>query len=152
MPSLSSLLMEPSETEVSKNSIIERTSFCFFSAMAKSYMLVYWGGRWVVERGEAETVCACICCAATRLWSTTTYPPTCFFVLSLVGSSCQYAVASTDIFSAAGEAPTDPVVSTKSGNVYERRLITKYLAENGTDPITGEKLEESDLLSIKASE
>jgi len=50
-----------------------------------------------------------------------------------------------------GEPPQEPVVSTKSGNVYERRLIVKYINENGTDPITGDKLEESDLLDIKAS-
>ncbi|QRW05769.1 mRNA splicing factor [Ceratobasidium sp. AG-Ba] len=50
-----------------------------------------------------------------------------------------------------GEAPIDPVISTKSGHVYERRLITKYIAENGTDPLTGEKLEEADLLAVKAS-
>lgn len=43
-------------------------------------------------------------------------------------------------------------MSTKSGHVYERRLITKYIAENGTDPLTGEKLEEGDLLTVKASE
>ena len=49
-----------------------------------------------------------------------------------------------------GEAPQEPVVSTKSGNVYERRLIIKYITENGTDPITGDKLEESDLVAIKA--
>lgn len=51
-----------------------------------------------------------------------------------------------------GEAPQDPVVSSKSGHVYERRLILKYITENGTDPITGEKLEESDLVTVKASE
>jgi pre-mRNA-processing factor 19 len=51
-----------------------------------------------------------------------------------------------------GEPPLDPVVSTKSGHVYERRLITKYIAENGTDPITGEKLEENDLVTVKASQ
>ena len=50
-----------------------------------------------------------------------------------------------------GEAPLDPVVSNKSGHVYERRLILKYISENGTDPLTGEKLEESDLVSVKAS-
>ncbi len=49
-----------------------------------------------------------------------------------------------------GEVPQDPVVSSKSGKVYERRLIVKYITENGTDPITGDKLEESDLISIKA--
>ena len=51
-----------------------------------------------------------------------------------------------------GEPPHDPVVSSKTGHVYERRLIVKYITENGTDTITGEKLEESDLISIKASE
>ncbi|TFK41281.1 WD40-repeat-containing domain protein [Crucibulum laeve] len=49
-----------------------------------------------------------------------------------------------------GEPPQEPVV-TKSGKVYEKRLIVKYINENGTDPITGEKLEESDLIAIKAS-
>ncbi|KAH0838556.1 nuclear matrix protein NMP200 [Lanmaoa asiatica] len=50
-----------------------------------------------------------------------------------------------------GEPPQDPVVSAKSGHVYERRLILKYINDNGTDPLTGEKLEESDLLSVKAN-
>lgn len=50
-----------------------------------------------------------------------------------------------------GEPPQEPVVSRVSGNVYERRLIVKYINENGTDPITGEKLEESDLVAVKAS-
>ena len=53
--------------------------------------------------------------------------------------------------SISGEPPQDPVVSQKSGQVYERRLIVKYINENGTDPITGDKLEESDLITIKAS-
>ncbi|EIW64948.1 nuclear matrix protein NMP200 [Trametes versicolor FP-101664 SS1] len=53
--------------------------------------------------------------------------------------------------SISGEPPLDPVVSTKSGHVYERRLILKYINENGTDPITGEKLEESDLIGVKAN-
>ncbi|KAG9314622.1 nuclear matrix protein [Chiua virens] len=50
-----------------------------------------------------------------------------------------------------GEPPQDPVVSAKSGHVYDRRLILKYINDNGTDPLTGEKLEESDLLAIKAN-
>ena len=50
-----------------------------------------------------------------------------------------------------GEPPQEPVVSAKSGKVYERRLIVKYINENGTDPVTGDKLEESDLIAIKAS-
>jgi pre-mRNA-processing factor 19 len=51
-----------------------------------------------------------------------------------------------------GEVPTDPVVASPSGHVYERRLIEKFIAENGTDPITGGKLEASDLITVKASE
>jgi pre-mRNA-processing factor 19 len=54
--------------------------------------------------------------------------------------------------SISGEPPQDPVISSKSGQVYERRLILKYINDNGTDPLTGEKLEESDLLTVKASE
>jgi len=50
-----------------------------------------------------------------------------------------------------GEPPQEPVISTKSGHVYEKRLILKYINENGTDPVTGEKLEENDLVAVKAS-
>ncbi|KAF8316155.1 nuclear matrix protein NMP200 [Clavulina sp. PMI_390] len=49
-----------------------------------------------------------------------------------------------------GEAPEVPVV-TKSGQFYERRLIEKYIAENGTDPITGERLAADDLIVVKTS-
>ena len=51
-----------------------------------------------------------------------------------------------------GEPPQEPVVVAKSGKVYEKRLILKYINENGTDPVTGDKLEESDLIAIKASQ
>lgn len=54
--------------------------------------------------------------------------------------------------SVSGEPPTTPVVSKKSGLVYEARLIRKYIQENGKDPISGEELVEDDLLEIKASE
>ncbi len=42
-------------------------------------------------------------------------------------------------------------MSSKSGHVYERRLILKYINENATDPITGDKLEETDLVTVKPS-
>lgn len=48
-----------------------------------------------------------------------------------------------------GEPPQVPVVCSKSGHVYERRLIEKYIAENGTDPISGDKLTTEDLIAIK---
>lgn len=50
-----------------------------------------------------------------------------------------------------GEPPQEPVVSKKSGQVYEKRLILKYIADYGKDPITGEDTKEDDLLEIKAS-
>jgi hypothetical protein len=51
-----------------------------------------------------------------------------------------------------GEPPQEPVVSIKSRKVYDRRLIVKYINENGTDPITGDKLEEADLIAIEGGE
>ena len=51
-----------------------------------------------------------------------------------------------------GEPPQDAVISQKSGHVYERRLVVKYIEENGTEPITGDKLDESELITIKASQ
>lgn len=50
-----------------------------------------------------------------------------------------------------GEPPKVPVVSKKSGLVYERHLIQKYIDENGKDPVTGDTLEQDDLIEIKAS-
>ncbi len=55
------------------------------------------------------------------------------------------------ISSVSGEPPQEPVVSKKSGQVYEKRLIIKYIADYGKDPITGEDIIEDDLLEIKAS-
>ncbi|KAJ1556670.1 hypothetical protein HK405_002176, partial [Cladochytrium tenue] len=49
-----------------------------------------------------------------------------------------------------GEAPQEPVVSRKSGHVYEKRLILKYLVDNGgKEPGTGESLAEDDLIALK---
>ncbi|KAJ3392659.1 hypothetical protein HDU84_003665 [Entophlyctis sp. JEL0112] len=48
-----------------------------------------------------------------------------------------------------GEPPEDPVVSLKSGFVYERRLILKVLADSGKEPSTDESLAPEELISIK---
>lgn len=48
-----------------------------------------------------------------------------------------------------GEAPQQPVVSVKSGNVFEKRLIEKYIADHGKDPVTGEELTADDLIEVK---
>lgn len=50
-----------------------------------------------------------------------------------------------------GEAPEEPVVSKKTGTVFEKRLVEKYIEENGKDPITGEELDLEDLLPIKSA-
>ncbi|KAK1634932.1 WD40-repeat-containing domain protein [Colletotrichum phormii] len=50
-----------------------------------------------------------------------------------------------------GEAPQEPVASKKSGTVFEKRLIEKYIEENGTEPVTGEALTIEDLLPLTQS-
>lgn len=47
------------------------------------------------------------------------------------------------------EVPEEPVLSPVSNNVFERRLVVKFIEENGTDPINGEPLDVEQLLEIK---
>lgn len=51
-----------------------------------------------------------------------------------------------------GVTPEDPVVSVKSGYVYEKRLILQHLlSTGGKDPETGEDMSEADLVAVKTS-
>lgn len=38
---------------------------------------------------------------------------------------------------------------TSAGNVFEKRLIEAYIADNGKDPVTGEELSVEDLVELK---
>ncbi|OWZ22604.1 Pre-mRNA-processing factor 19 [Phytophthora megakarya] len=55
--------------------------------------------------------------------------------------------------SLSGQVPTQPVVSLKSGHVFEKRLLLKYLAQNQQRcPVTGEELDgDKDLLELKTT-
>lgn len=52
-------------------------------------------------------------------------------------------------FAVSNEVPEHPCVSPVSNHVYERRLIEKYIAENGTDPVNNQPLSEEQLIDIK---
>ncbi|GFO02455.1 pre-mRNA-processing factor 19-like [Plakobranchus ocellatus] len=49
------------------------------------------------------------------------------------------------------EVPETPVLSPISGHIFEKRLIEKYILENGTDPIANEKLSVDQLIPVKSS-
>lgn len=54
--------------------------------------------------------------------------------------------------SISGTVPEVPVVSKKSGHLYEKRLILKIIKETGRDPVTSEALGEDDLLELTSSQ
>jgi pre-mRNA-processing factor 19 len=48
------------------------------------------------------------------------------------------------------EVPEHPVIYPASGAIFERRLIEKYLVENGVDPINGKELSVDMLIDVKS--
>lgn len=50
-----------------------------------------------------------------------------------------------------GSVPEEPVISPKSGAVFERRLIEKYLQESNVDPVSGEELDITELIPVKGN-
>lgn len=47
-----------------------------------------------------------------------------------------------------GQVPSEPVVSPRSGCIFERSIIEAYVQENHQDPINGDPLESTDLISV----
>lgn len=54
-------------------------------------------------------------------------------------------------FAVCNEVPEEPVLSPVSSHVFEKRLIVKFIQQNGSDPINGEPLTEDNLLEIKGN-
>lgn len=48
-----------------------------------------------------------------------------------------------------GEVPVEPVVSKKSGALFEKRIIEEYVRENGCDPLNREPLTADDLVVVQ---
>jgi pre-mRNA-processing factor 19 len=49
------------------------------------------------------------------------------------------------------EVPDVPVISPASGGIFERRLIEKYIQENGVDPLSGKEISIDELIEIKSN-
>lgn len=54
-------------------------------------------------------------------------------------------------YSVSGETPSEPVVSKKTGHVFEQKLIQKFLETNGKCPITGESMTMDDLIVVNSA-
>eukprot|EP00871_Galdieria_phlegrea_P003772 jgi/Galph1/4396/GphlegSOOS_G3110.1 len=48
-----------------------------------------------------------------------------------------------------GVTPEEPIVSKKSGHIFEKRLILKHIQATGKCPVTGEELGEDDLIQVQ---
>ena len=66
-----------------------------------------------------------------------------------VWKTCCDTVVFYALFAVSNEVPEEPVLSPVSNHVFERRLVVKYINDNGTDPINGEALSVDQLLEIK---
>lgn len=53
--------------------------------------------------------------------------------------------------SISGEVPKVPVISVKSGHLFEKHLIEKYLKSESTCPVTGDELSIEDLKDVKVN-
>ncbi|XP_044983137.1 pre-mRNA-processing factor 19-like [Hordeum vulgare subsp. vulgare] len=61
------------------------------------------------------------------------------------------ALSAAMICAISGEVPEDPVLSTKSGLLFERRLIQRYIEDHGKCPVTKDDLAMDDLVTVKTN-
>lgn len=55
------------------------------------------------------------------------------------------------VCSISGEVPREPVVSVKSGHIFEKSLVEKHIKQTGRCPVTDEELNIEDLIAVKTS-
>ena len=55
----------------------------------------------------------------------------------------------TAAFTVSGETPRDPVISKKTGHIFEKSLVLKHVEDEGKCPITGMDLSRDDLVGIR---
>lgn len=53
--------------------------------------------------------------------------------------------------SLSGVLPEEPVVCTRSGHIYEARLVMKHVEATGREPVTGDEVTAADFLPIKSA-
>ncbi|ONH68856.1 Pre-mRNA-processing factor 19 [Cyberlindnera fabianii] len=63
---------------------------------------------------------------------------------------CESLTTNTRVI-VSGEPPKEPVVSPKSGALFERSLVEAYIAEHHKDPITSDELSVEDLIPLRAT-
>ena len=49
-----------------------------------------------------------------------------------------------------GEVPQEPVISTKTGHLYEKHIIEKHLRAEAKCPVTGVEMTEDDLMTMQS--
>ncbi|EPS73033.1 hypothetical protein M569_01722, partial [Genlisea aurea] len=65
------------------------------------------------------------------------------------GSAFERAELEDMICSISGEVPEEPVVSKRSGLIFEKRLIERHISDYAKCPVTGEPLTADDIVPIK---
>jgi len=50
-----------------------------------------------------------------------------------------------------GTSPEEPVISKKTGHLFEKRIVEKYLQQHGKCPVTDQELTPEDLLPVQSS-